>query len=292
MVRDKILMAQLLRPQNQRADEHVEHQPVPEQHNTRACARERACTRRPGRQPLACRKRVAPASSHAAPASRVRRSRRLRFTLAAAPVLLAHANVTEIINIFSMGPKLRYPMVMLQGNANGKHAPNDKHISARSSASNRFGMPITSPNMSACSLLYFCTCTNSVKPCSLSGRNHSFSVKTSFSIEANTYSSKSMNERPRRRCSSCQHKKQIHEIALGLIILPICSKAECVHALSRIITPSTRARCFTDHLVVLLELTILPIFDFCDNNVREKELALPARVERRLSEPDRAISLE
>jgi hypothetical protein len=38
-------------------------------------------------------------------ASSAQRSRRLRSTCAAAPVLLAHANVTENINIFSMGPK-------------------------------------------------------------------------------------------------------------------------------------------------------------------------------------------
>jgi hypothetical protein len=44
---------------------------------------------------LACRKRVAPASSPAAPASRLRRSRRLRSTLAAAPHLLAHALITK-----------------------------------------------------------------------------------------------------------------------------------------------------------------------------------------------------
>jgi hypothetical protein len=44
---------------------------------------------------LACRKRVAPASSPAASASRVRRSRRLRSTLAAAPGLLAHVLVTN-----------------------------------------------------------------------------------------------------------------------------------------------------------------------------------------------------
>ena len=44
---------------------------------------------------LACRKRVAPASSPAAPASRIRRSRRLRSTLAAAPGLLARALVTN-----------------------------------------------------------------------------------------------------------------------------------------------------------------------------------------------------
>ena len=44
---------------------------------------------------LACRARVAPASSSATPASRVRRSRRLRSTLAAAPGLLAHALVTN-----------------------------------------------------------------------------------------------------------------------------------------------------------------------------------------------------
>ena len=47
---------------------------------------------------LACRKRIAPASSPAAPASRVRRSRRLRSTLAAAPGLLAHALVTKQVN--------------------------------------------------------------------------------------------------------------------------------------------------------------------------------------------------
>ena len=44
---------------------------------------------------LASRKRVAPASSPAAPASRVRRSHFLRSTLAAAPGLLAHALVTK-----------------------------------------------------------------------------------------------------------------------------------------------------------------------------------------------------
>ena len=44
-------------------------------------------------------------------ASIAQRSRRLRSTLAAAPVLLAHAEVTKNINIFSMGPKLRCPAV-------------------------------------------------------------------------------------------------------------------------------------------------------------------------------------
>ena len=44
---------------------------------------------------LACRKRVTPASSPAAPASRVWHSRRLCSTLAAAPGLLAHALVTK-----------------------------------------------------------------------------------------------------------------------------------------------------------------------------------------------------
>ena len=58
---------------------------------------------------LTCRARVTPASSPSA--SSAQRSRRLRSTRAAVPVLLAHANVTESINIFSMGPKLRYPMV-------------------------------------------------------------------------------------------------------------------------------------------------------------------------------------
>jgi hypothetical protein len=44
---------------------------------------------------LACRARVTSASSPAAPASRVRRSRRLRSTLVAVPGLLAHALVTK-----------------------------------------------------------------------------------------------------------------------------------------------------------------------------------------------------
>ncbi len=41
------------------------------------------------------------------PASRMRRSRRLRDTLAAAPGLLAHASVTEAVSFCPMGPKLR-----------------------------------------------------------------------------------------------------------------------------------------------------------------------------------------
>jgi hypothetical protein len=45
-------------------------------------------------------------------ASIAQRSRRLRSTRAAAPVLLARANVTENIDISSMGPKLRYPTVL------------------------------------------------------------------------------------------------------------------------------------------------------------------------------------
>ncbi len=42
------------------------------------------------------------------PASRVRRSRHLRDTLAAAPGLLAHASVTETVKLCPMGPKLRH----------------------------------------------------------------------------------------------------------------------------------------------------------------------------------------
>jgi hypothetical protein len=45
-------------------------------------------------------------------ASSAQRSHRLRSTRAAAPVLLALAEVTKSINIFSMGPKLRYPVVL------------------------------------------------------------------------------------------------------------------------------------------------------------------------------------
>ncbi len=46
-------------------------------------------------------------------ASSAQRSRRLRSTRAAAPGLLAHANVTEIIKHFSMGPKLRHTAVVV-----------------------------------------------------------------------------------------------------------------------------------------------------------------------------------
>ncbi len=42
------------------------------------------------------------------PASRVRRSRRLRDTLAAAPGLLAHASVTEAVKFCPMGPNPRH----------------------------------------------------------------------------------------------------------------------------------------------------------------------------------------
>ncbi len=47
------------------------------------------------------------------PASRVRRSRRLRDTLAAAPTLLTHASVTETIQLCPMGLKLRHTAVVL-----------------------------------------------------------------------------------------------------------------------------------------------------------------------------------
>ena len=57
------------------------------------CFVTKACARRPGA------------------ASSAQRSRRLRSTLAAAPVLLAHAEVTKIIIFSSMDPKLRYPAV-------------------------------------------------------------------------------------------------------------------------------------------------------------------------------------
>ena len=63
---------------------------------------------------LACHARVTPASS---PASHCKQcsaltARRLRFTRAVAPVLLAHDEVTENIKYFSMGPKLRHPAVL------------------------------------------------------------------------------------------------------------------------------------------------------------------------------------
>jgi hypothetical protein len=42
-------------------------------------------------------------------ASSAQRSRHLRSTHAAAPVFLAHTDVTKNIKYFSMGPKLRHP---------------------------------------------------------------------------------------------------------------------------------------------------------------------------------------
>jgi hypothetical protein len=45
-------------------------------------------------------------------ASSAQRSRRLRSTRAAAPVHLAHTNVTKNVKYFSMGPKLRHPPVL------------------------------------------------------------------------------------------------------------------------------------------------------------------------------------
>ncbi len=60
---------------------------------------------------LACRARVFRLARMPRTANRAQRSRRLSSTHAAAPVLLAHAEVTKNINIFSMGPKLRYPTV-------------------------------------------------------------------------------------------------------------------------------------------------------------------------------------
>ncbi len=59
---------------------------------------------------LACRERVAAAmiARLPPPASKVRRSRHLRDTLAAAPGLLAHASVTETVAFCPMGPQLRH----------------------------------------------------------------------------------------------------------------------------------------------------------------------------------------
>ncbi len=57
---------------------------------------------------LVCCKRVAAASSPAATCKQVRRSRHRRDTLAAAPSLLAHASVTEVVKFCPMGPKLWY----------------------------------------------------------------------------------------------------------------------------------------------------------------------------------------
>ena len=53
-------------------------------------------------------KRVTPASSPAAPASRVRRSRHLRSTLAAAPGLRAHALVTKQLKLTIYSDAMSY----------------------------------------------------------------------------------------------------------------------------------------------------------------------------------------
>jgi hypothetical protein len=68
-----------------------------------------------GKKVYACAQRLGAAASvwlrlaHLPPpASRVRRSRRLRDTLAAAPGVSAHASVIKIVTCCLMGPKLRY----------------------------------------------------------------------------------------------------------------------------------------------------------------------------------------
>ena len=63
-------------------------------------------------------------------ASRVRRSHRLRSALAAAPGLLAHAEVTKNTYLFSMGPKLRYPQGTRLGQDVRLLAGSQKQLSA------------------------------------------------------------------------------------------------------------------------------------------------------------------
>ena len=71
---------------------------------------------------LACRKRVAAASSPAATCKQgAALTSRLRDTLAAAPGLLAHASVTEVVNFCPMGPKFRHTMVAVSDNSNMHH---------------------------------------------------------------------------------------------------------------------------------------------------------------------------
>ena len=63
---------------------------------------------------LACRARVSLRLARlSCTASSAQRSRCLCSARAAAPVLLAHAEVTKIIICFPMAPKLRYPMVLV-----------------------------------------------------------------------------------------------------------------------------------------------------------------------------------
>jgi hypothetical protein len=54
-------------------------------------------------------------------ASSAQRSRRLRFTRATAPVLFGQAEVTNTITFF-MGPKLRYPTILLKWQAHLLHS--------------------------------------------------------------------------------------------------------------------------------------------------------------------------
>ncbi len=61
------------------------------------------------------------------PASRVKRSRRLRDTLVAAPGLLAHVSVTEAVKFC---PKLRHIAVAVRESC-GKHRRTDKRKRSR-----------------------------------------------------------------------------------------------------------------------------------------------------------------
>ncbi len=68
------------------------------------------------------------------PASRARRSRRLSNTLAAAPGLLAHASVTEVVKFCPMGPKLRHTDVHACEQLKHKHAYVEVAVIAKSGA--------------------------------------------------------------------------------------------------------------------------------------------------------------
>ncbi len=67
------------------------------------------------------------------PASRLRRSRRLRDTLAAAPGLLAHASITEVVNFCRVGPKLRHTVLLQDRLVDAERRANDAETVAASS---------------------------------------------------------------------------------------------------------------------------------------------------------------
>ncbi len=80
------------------------------------------------------------------PASRVRRSRRLRDTLAAAPGLLAHALITETVKYCPMRCKLKFTAVHKRYAARASQRVADKHTLTLAAA---LGCAVLSPAQAA-----------------------------------------------------------------------------------------------------------------------------------------------